>query len=148
MRCRGCRLHDTDHAAHAGCSSSWPNFSGWVLPRDKSCRSGEARPSRLSQKHCAVARQSQGALAGEGKAQDLRQHARNGRSRSPWACRARVHDADDVVVDQVGSDSGQVVHHGNAQRLQVRAGPMPRPADMRRVDVPPDTITSRLRAPR
>ena len=34
-----------------GCSSSWPNFSGWVLPGvNSSCRSGEASPSRLSQK--------------------------------------------------------------------------------------------------
>ena len=38
-----------------GCSSSWPNFKGWVLPGvNRSCRSGEASPSRLSQNTCAV----------------------------------------------------------------------------------------------
>ena len=38
-----------------GFSSSWPNFCGCVLPGvNRSCRSGEASPSRLSQKSCAV----------------------------------------------------------------------------------------------
>jgi hypothetical protein len=38
-----------------GFSSSWPNFSGCELPGvNRSCKSGEARPSRLSQKTCEV----------------------------------------------------------------------------------------------
>ena len=133
----------------AGLSSSWPNFSVLVLPGvNSSCRSGEARPSRLSQKTCAVVTPKVSApLPVRKNLRDLRQHARE---RRQLVDRARalhaVHHADHVVVDQVGADAGQVVHAPECRAIcRCAAGPMPEICRMcGEFTVPPDTITSRL----
>ena len=58
------------------------------------------------------------------EAQDLRQHAREAGDlvHGRRAVHA-MHHADHVMVDQVRADARQIVHHRNAERLQVRRRP-------------------------
>ncbi len=95
------------------------------------------RPSRLSQKTCAVVTPKVSAPRPvSGEAQDLRQHAREARDlvHRLHAVHA-MDDADHVVVDQVGADAGQIVHDRDAERLQVRRRPDAGDLqDVRRVD--------------
>ena len=89
---------------------------------NRSCRSGEARPSRLSQKTCEVVTPKVSAPLPVKKKRRISGSTRGKRAIS-FTVSASVHamdDADHVVVDQVGADARQVVHDGDAERLQVR----------------------------